>query len=250
MALPSLNRPIYEFTLPLSEKLMKVQPYLVKHHKMLLMAVEGGSKRQILLHTIEVMKDCIIDQAPDFNLLELPYTDFEYLYIKLRSISIDNTTDILVNCKHCNHSNQVRVPLDEVSVEKNLLEDQLKVGTEKNIEISLKHPKLEKVLSLARYSDLENVPESKVAEVKERERLYSAMMHVSEVKDNTKPEEKFDFTDEEIMEWGSQLTLKDWDSIVAFSNNPPKVSYSNSLKCAACGKKSKYEIKGFNNFFG
>lgn len=250
MALPSLNRPIYEFKLPISEKIIKIQPYLVKHHKMLLMAVEGGNKRQILIHTVEVIKDCIVGAPEGFNLLEIPYTDFEYLYIKLRGVSIDNTTDVLINCKHCNHSNKVTVPLDDIAVENNLLESDIKVGPDKNIKVSLKHPNLEKVLNLSRISDLENVPEDKKVEVQERERLYSAMMHVKNVQDLSDPDTKFDFTDEEIMEWGSNLTLKDWDNIVSFSNSPPKVYYSNSIKCNACGKKTKYEIKGFNNFFG
>ena len=48
MSLPKLNTPVYEATLPSTNKVIKYRPFLVKEEKILLTAMEDGSEKTLL----------------------------------------------------------------------------------------------------------------------------------------------------------------------------------------------------------
>ena len=68
MALPKLDVPIYQLTLPSNNKEISYRPFLVKEEKILLMAMEGddqiemiNARRNVLTNTIESMGKAIED---------------------------------------------------------------------------------------------------------------------------------------------------------------------------------------------
>ena len=100
MALPVLETPTYELTLPSTEQIVKYRPFLVKEHKILLSLAKTSAK-----NIVKTIKDLI--DVCTFNKLEidkLPNYDIEYIFLNLRAKSIGELVDITITCD-CDEKN-------------------------------------------------------------------------------------------------------------------------------------------------
>ena len=59
MSLPKPAVPVYELTVPSTEKAIKYRPFLVKEEKVLLLALESEDEKQILNAISNILKGCI-----------------------------------------------------------------------------------------------------------------------------------------------------------------------------------------------
>ena len=89
--LPKIHHPIFEFTVPSNKIVTKFRPFLVKEEKILLMAKSSEDRADILRAIKQVVNNCAID---NFDVDKLTLFDLEYLFLKLRSISVDNTVKV------------------------------------------------------------------------------------------------------------------------------------------------------------
>ena len=89
--LPKIQHPIFEFTVPSNKIVTKFRPFLVKEEKILLMAKSSEDRADILRAIKQVVNNCAID---NFDVDKLTLFDLEYLFLKLRSISVDNTVKV------------------------------------------------------------------------------------------------------------------------------------------------------------
>ena len=92
MKLPTIQHPIFELTIPSTKKKIKVRPMLVKEEKILLMAKEGQAFNEIQLAIKQVVNNCILNA--DFDINGLTLFDIEYMFIRLRAISIDSKAKV------------------------------------------------------------------------------------------------------------------------------------------------------------
>ena len=60
MALPKINHPLFDVTVPSTNKKIKIRPMLVKEEKILLMAKSGGDARDALSAVKQVVNNCIL----------------------------------------------------------------------------------------------------------------------------------------------------------------------------------------------
>ena len=58
MALPRINTPTYEFTLPSTQEKVKYRPFLVKEEKVLLLAMEGEDEKEVNNAVINIVSEC------------------------------------------------------------------------------------------------------------------------------------------------------------------------------------------------
>ena len=85
MALPKIDAPTYELTLPSTDVKVKYRPFLVKEEKILLMAMESGKENEIYDATKQIVDSCT------FNSLDvetLPMFDLEYIFLNIRAKSV------------------------------------------------------------------------------------------------------------------------------------------------------------------
>lgn len=92
MALPKLSQPTFEFVIPSNNKKIKLRPMLVKDEKILLMAKQSQSKADVMNSIKQVVNTCIM--TDNITVDKLAIFDLEYLFLKLRSISISNITKV------------------------------------------------------------------------------------------------------------------------------------------------------------
>jgi len=114
MALPKISHPLFDVTIPSTNKKIKIRPMLVKEEKILLMAKSGGDPRDALTAVRQVVNNCIMDDKIDID--SLTTFDIEYLFIKIRAYSISNISKVSYIDSEDDKSYEFEVNLDEVSV--------------------------------------------------------------------------------------------------------------------------------------
>ena len=112
MALPKLNTPTYNLNIPSNGKEINYRPYLVREEKILMIAMESDDMIQVENALLEIIKSCVT--GIDVN--ELTRFDSEYVFSKLRAKSVGETAKVAIKCEECDHSNEVVVNIDSVSV--------------------------------------------------------------------------------------------------------------------------------------
>ena len=98
MALPKIELPAYDFTIPSSGKQIRVRPFTVKEEKMLLMAIESKAPSDIILTVKQVINNCILDG--DLDVDKMPFFDIDYLFIFLRAKSVGETVAVKLTCNN------------------------------------------------------------------------------------------------------------------------------------------------------
>jgi hypothetical protein len=92
MPLPKIKHPIFEFTIPSTNKKEPFRPFLVKEEKILLMAKSSEDPSEILRAVKQVVNNCAINDS--FDVDRLAIFDIEYLFIQLRSVSVNNVVKV------------------------------------------------------------------------------------------------------------------------------------------------------------
>ena len=81
MALPIVETPRFELTLPSTDMKVQYRPFLVKEEKVLYMALESGDENQMQQATKDILT------AVTFNKIDveqLPTFDVEYIFLQVK----------------------------------------------------------------------------------------------------------------------------------------------------------------------
>ena len=88
MALPIIDRPTYTFKIPSTGNNCRFRSMTIKEEKILLVAKEDQDNNEILNAIVQIVKNCCMDN--DVVIEKLPLFDIEYLFLKIRSVSVSN----------------------------------------------------------------------------------------------------------------------------------------------------------------
>ena len=236
MALPVLNAVKYKTVIPSLGKEVEYRPYLVKEEKILMIALESNDQKQILTAIKDVIKSCLYDDSININALAM--FDIESLFLKLRSKSVGETTEVKAKCEKCEHEHLQEINFDDIKLPEvvqkiNTIELTDEVG------LTLKYPSvgdIEKHES-DKMDSIEGLMEVIVDSI---ESIYDAD-NVYSAKDETRKSLK-DFVD--------SLNSDQFSKLTKFFESVPALSYNLNFECSNCGHKNEVELRGLQNFFG
>ena len=118
MPLPKIVTPTHELTLPSNGKKITYRPFLVKEEKILILAIESNSLKDISRAIKDVLRNCILTKGVKVD--ELPTFDIEYLFLNIRARSIGESIELVVTCPDDRETKvNVTVYIDEVQVKTN-----------------------------------------------------------------------------------------------------------------------------------
>lgn len=115
MSLPKIDQPLFEMTIPSTQKKVKFRPFLVKEEKILLIAQQSESDRDIIRAIKQVLNNCIVD---DVDVDDLATFDLEYMFLKLRAKSVNNVVKLSYRDNEDDKVYDFEVDLDEIEVKK------------------------------------------------------------------------------------------------------------------------------------
>ena len=142
--LPKIDYPVNAIKIPSTGKSAKFRPFLVKEEKLLLMAKESNVESDILHAIKQVVNNCSAEQK--FDVDSLTIFDIEYIFLKLRSMSVDNK--ITVSYKDFEDEK-----LYEFEIDLNNVEVEFPKDCEKNIKITSKSGIMLQYPSASLYDD-------------------------------------------------------------------------------------------------
>lgn len=117
MALPKLMHPTFELSVPSTNQKVSFRPFLVKEEKLLLMAKQGQEREDIGRVLKQIITNCDVDSK--LNVERLASFDIEYLFLKIRSKTVNNLIDLSYTDTEDEESYKFTVDLETVEVIRN-----------------------------------------------------------------------------------------------------------------------------------
>ena len=236
MALPKIETPTYELTLPSQDIKVKYRPFLVKEEKILLMALESQKSDEIFQATKQIVSSCTFDAL---KVDELPTFDLEYIFLQIRAKSVGETTKFKVLCPDDKKTYaDVEVDLTKVNVE---VDDnhtnKLVVDEKGNLGVVLKYP----TMNVLKSGTMENPTTEQIFDV-----LTECVDHIYEG-DKIYPAK--DSTPQEIKEFFEGLSQDSFVKIKSFFDTMPRLRHEVEVTNPVTKVKSKVVLSGLNDFF-
>lgn len=209
-----MDYPIYKINVPSLKKDFSFRPFLVKEEKLLLMAKESENASDILTAIKQIINNCLLDKL-DVNKLAL--FDLEYIFLKLRSASVDNKIKVSYRDNEDDELYDFEINLDDVAVvypEK--VDNKIKI-TEKT-GIVMKYP------SAALYDDKEFLKLDK-------DYMFELILRcVDSIYNEDELYEAKDYKREDLTEFLENLDVKTFQNIQEFLVTVPKMEYKINYK--------------------
>lgn len=237
MALPSLVAPEYETNIPSTNQAIKYRPFLVKEEKILYLAMESGEEKEILNALMNLLKECILS---DFDVKTLTTYDLEYLFLNIRSKSVNDVISLNANHKdneECKNVTKIEIPIDDIKIAKDENHDyNVILDEETGLGLELKDPS---AMILEKVSSYEDEFEAVFGMVHDCVKL---VFDKNDVYDNfTKEELRTNILD--------NLNQEQFEKIMEFFNTLPKLTHTVEYTCEKCEEKETIVIEGLQSFF-
>jgi len=232
MSLPKIVVPTFELILPSTDKKLKYRPFLVKEEKILLMAKESGDKIDIYNAIKQIIQNCILED--DFDVNTITIFDMEYIFIKLRAVSVSNEIQFTVTDSDDGITYDLKLDLNEVEVIKSEQNNKIMITDEVGLIMKYLTPNIsEKIYNLTTLTEInDELVKSSIDYVFDNEEVYDW---------KTIPEK-------EKIEFLENLTTNAYDKIEEFYNNSPKIEHIVTYKNSN-GDTKKVIFRTLDDFF-
>jgi T4 bacteriophage base plate protein len=230
MALPKLNTPTYELTLPSTGAKVKYRPFLVKEHKVLLTMADADDNE--VGRIVRELVDVCTFKTLDVN--SLPHFDIEYIFMQLRARSIGEVVEVIINCE-CGNKIETSFNIDDLKVERPEGHSN-KIMVTDDVGVVLKYPSIDEVFAVFSDEDTDDIFKLVISSI---EAIYNSEDYW-ETKDQTK---------EEIEEFIYSLTKEQFSKLEVFFTSSPKIVQTIECDCPQCGKHNVSRLEGLQNFF-
>ena len=237
MPLPTIVTPSYELNLPSSGKKIKYRPFLVKEEKILILAIESGSIKDISRAIKDVLKNCILTKGVKID--ELPTFDIEYLFLNIRSRSIGESIDLVITCPDDNETKvNKQIYIDEIEVKTN--EDHNPdIKLDDTYTMRLKYPSLDQFID-----ENFNFDEAKDNSFD----IISSCIEM--VYSDEEAWEAKDCTKKELLEFVERLNSSQFKEVEKFFDTMPRISHDIEVENPNTKVKSTVKLEGLASFFG
>lgn len=237
MALPVMNTPTYELTIPSTKQKLKYRPFLVKEEKALLIAQQSDNQ-QTMLDTLKgVISACTFNKI---NVDALAVFDIEYIFIQLRAKSVSEISELIFSCLECGDPKakiKIEIDLTKISVkfDPNHKTD---IDLIDDVGVTMKYPGLE---MLNKYKDISDEDVDAVFDL-----ITSCIDSVYDANAVYAASEQ---TKEELENFVNSLTQEQFQKIQFFFQSMPKLEKELEFSCPVCGFKHNETVQGLNGFF-
>jgi hypothetical protein len=233
MPLPKIDTPIVEILVPSRKKNLKFRQFTVKEEKILLIAQMERNEKAIILAIKQVINNCCIED--NFDIDTLATFDLEYLFLKLRSRSINNIIEVSYRDNEDDTVYDFKVDLDTVEMLQNA-DVPNTIAVNDQIGIKMKYPTV-------------NIIDDAPAEATANEVVeYLIRNCVDSIYDKENVYPSSDYTAQELSDWIDALDIDTFNKIRAFFENLPrmyhKITYTN-----AKGNERVIELSTLSDFF-
>ena len=242
MPLPKISTPTYELVLPSTGKTIKYRPFLVKEEKILILALESQSTKEITNAIKQVLKDCIVTKG--IKVEALPTFDIEYIFLNVRGKSVGESLDLIITCSDDGETQvPVTVFIDQIKVEEDP-EHKRDIQLDTDLVLRMKYPSLDQFIKT-------NFDFSSEQSSSSIDRSFDIISSCIDVIFNA--EESWaaaDSTKKELTDWIETLTPNQFKEIEKFFDTMPRLSHTVKVVNPKTKVESDVTLEGLTSFFG
>ena len=238
MPLPTIVTPSYELELPSTGKKVKYRPFLVKEEKLLVLALETESTKDISTAIKTVLKNCI--QTRGVKVENLPTFDIEYLFLNIRGKSVGEEVEVNLIAPDDEVTEvPVTINIDDIKIQKS--EDHTnKVKLDESLIMEMKYPSLDQFIkSNFDFDDKVSMDQSFDLIASCIDKIYNE----EEVWSTA------DCTKKEVKEFLEQMNSMQFKEIEKFFETMPKLSHSVTFTNPKTKVESTVLLEGLSSFF-
>ena len=242
MPLPKISTPTYELVLPSTGKTIKYRPFLVKEEKILILALESQSTKEITNAIKQVLKDCIITKG--IKVEELPTFDIEYIFLNVRGKSVGESLDLIITCGDDGETQvPVTVFIDQIKVEEDP-EHKRDIQLDTDLVLRMKYPSLDQFIK----TNFDFSAEQSSSNI---ERSFDVISSCIDVIFNSEESwSAVDSTKKELTDWIETLTPNQFKEIEKFFDTMPRLSHTVKVTNPKTKVESDVTLEGLTSFFG
>ena len=234
MALPKLDTPKYQLTLPSTGEKIEYRPFLVKEQKIILMAQESQDENQILNAVGDLVNSCtfgIIDAKKS------PTFDIEYIFLKIRSRSVGETTSINVVCPDDNKTQvPVKINLDEIELLTNK-DHKTNIQLTDKFTLNFRYPLMSDLYGI----DANDTTETSFALIN---KCVTSIQYGDEIYN------RVDMTDAELNDFLEQMNSRQFAEVMDFFNGMPRLRHIIKVTNPKTKVQSEVVLEGLQSFLG
>lgn len=231
--LPKIKHPTFEFVIPSTKKKETFRPFLVKEEKILLLAKSSEDKIDILRALKQVINNCAI--SSNFDIDKLAIFDLEYLFLKLRSVSVNNIAKVAYQD---NEDQQIY----EFDIDLNTIEVKFPEKSEQNIKVT------KDIIIKMKYPSVTILDDRGIVEANDDSYFDLVLKCIDKVFDGEEVYDVQSSTKEELEEFLDQLSTPAFNKIQNFMSEMPKL-YHELEYVNKNGNLRKIELSSLTDFF-
>ena len=238
MPLPTIVTPTYELELPSTGKKVKYRPFLVKEEKLLVLALETESTKDISNAIKTVLKNCI--QSRGVKVENLPTFDIEFLFLNIRGKSVGEEVEVNLIAPDDEETQvPVTISIDDIKIQKSE-EHNSKVKLDDTLMMEMKYPSLDQFIK-SNFDFTEEVSmdqsfdliASCIDKIYNEEEVWSTA----------------DCTKKEVKDFLEQMNSMQFKEIEKFFDEMPKLSHSVTFTNPKTKVESTVVLEGLASFF-
>jgi hypothetical protein len=237
MALPKLEVPIYELTVPSTDEKIKYRPFLIKEEKILLIAMESGESEDVIQAVKQIVSECTFNKL---KLGNMPMFDVEYLFLQIRSKSVGEVSKLKILCRDDGET--------YANVEVDLTEIEVQVSDDHTNKIEL----TDEMGVIMRYPTIDSFSTAGISDITADNMLDVIVACIDKIYDK-KGEEVYDSKDsskKELMDFVEQMNTQQFQDVQAFFDSMPKLRHEITVVNPKTKKENIVALSGLNDFFG
>ena len=237
MPLPTIVTPTFELTLPSNGKKIKYRPFLVKEEKILILAIESNSMKDISRSIKDVLKNCIFTKGVKID--DLPTFDIEYLFLNIRARSVGESIDLRITCPDDGETKvESKIYIDEIEVKKDDNHNP-DIKLDDTYTLRLKYPSLEQFID-----DNFNFDPDKDTSFE----IISTCIDM--VFSEEEAWEAKNCTKKELIDFVERLNSSQFKEIETFFDTMPRLYHEIEVENPKTKVKSTVTLEGLASFFG
>lgn len=229
MALPTIESPTFEVTIPGRNQVTKFRPFLVKEDKLLTLAAESGEVTEMVNACIQVVNNCSLGNV---DAREMAMYQLQWTFLELRKRSIGGVQTYALTCGECKNKINYDMNIDDFEIRGTIESDRKEIKVNEQVSIILRYPKCLQQADLPQMSD---------ADI-----LRACMESIINGEESINPEDE---TVSDLDEFIDSLPLNVLEEAEEFFSGMPFLAHNIEFKCNRCGKDNIAIINGYEHFF-
>ena len=209
MALPKIQTPVFELTLPSTDEEIKYRSFTVREEKILLVAQQSESNKDQIVAVKQIIRNCILEPE-NIDVDELASFDIEYIFLKLRAKSVGEVVTVSLGAPSRDDLPPIKIDIniDEIEPTKSTVENPVDLGD--GLSIELVYPTFKILETMGSVSGTEAL------------KIFSSC--IKTVYMNDESYEMIDYSAKEKEDFLDGMSAKQLEKMQSFFANLPKIS--------------------------